>query len=233
MCSGGKGASSMSLFDGRRSKRGLGTEGVKTLLLVLYPLLAVLVAPLALAGASKGLRGQQLFQDPAHELGVLWGIFSYFGILMWAAATACCATAWVSLTRTSRFHPLRAWFLASAVLSAALTIDDTFAIHELVLPEYMGIPEVLVLSGYSIAVGWYLIRFRHELLGRADSAVFLVSVLFLGASLAIDVDSRPFPFDASIEDLAKLLGITAWLYFFFRATLDVVTQTHLSSEVSQ
>ena len=151
---------------------------------------------------------------------------------MWAAGTACCAIAWVFLTRTARFHPLRQWFLASALLSGALTIDDTFTIHELVLPEYVGIPEILVLFGYSIAIGWYLIRFRNELLSRADSAVFLVSVLFLGASLAIDLIDRPFPFATSIEDLAKLLGITAWLYFFFRETLDVVTQTHSTSKAS-
>jgi hypothetical protein len=58
--------------------------------------------------------------------------------------------------------------------------------------------------------------------------VFLVSVLLLGSSLAIDVAIRvtgSFPFASTIEDLPKLLGITAWLYFFFRATLDVVTET--------
>jgi hypothetical protein len=229
-----RGLTSMSLSDGRRSKRGLGTEGVKTLLLVLYPLLAVLVAPLALAGAKQGLSGFQLFNDPAHELGTpLWGVFSYFAILMWAASTTCCVIAWIFLTRTSRSHPLRTWFLASAVLSGALTIDDTFAIHDVVLFENMGISERRVFLIYSIPVIWYLVRFRRELLDRQDSALFMVSLLFLGSSLAIDVIHRPFPFVASIEDLTKLLGITAWLYFFFRATFDVVTQTHSASELSQ
>jgi hypothetical protein len=212
-----------------------GTEGLRTLVLVLYPLLAIVVVPLALAGASTGLRGD-LFRDPAHELGVLWGIFSYFGILMWAAATACCAVAWVFLTRTSRSHPLRPWFLASALLSGALTIDDTFLIHELVLPEYVGIPEVLVLLGYTAAIGWYLIRFRRELLTRADSAVFLASVLLLGSSVAVDVAIPmvgSFAYANTIEDLPKLLGITAWLYFFFRATLGVITQAHAPSATSR
>lgn len=115
----------------------------------------------------------------------------------------------------------------------ALTIDDTFAIHDVVLFENMGISERRVFLIYSIPVIWYLVRFRRELLDREDSALFMVGLLFLGSSLAIDVIHRPFPFAPSIEDLAKLLGITAWLYFFFRATLDVVTQTHLSSEPSQ
>jgi hypothetical protein len=224
---------STGLTGGTRSTRGPGTEGVKTLLLVLYPLLAVLVAPLALAGANQGLRGFQLFNDPAHELGTpLWGVFSYFAILMWAASTTCCVIAWVFLTRTSRSHPLRTWFLASAVLSGALTIDDTFAIHDVVLFENMGISERLVFLIYSIPVIWYLVRFRRELLDRQDSALFMVSLLFLGSSLAIDATHWIFPFVDSIEELTMLLGITAWLYFFFRATLDVVSQTHPISETS-
>jgi hypothetical protein len=225
----------MGSSDGTRSTRGPGTEGVKALLLVLYPLLAVLVAPIALAGANQGLNGFQLFNDPAGELGTpLRGVFSYFATLMWAAATTCCVIAWIFLTRTSRSHPLRTWFLASAVLSGALTIDDTFAIHDQVLSVNMGISERLVFLIYSIPVIWYLVRFRRELLDRQDSALFMVSLLFLGSSLAIDAieSTRAFPFDHTIEDLAKLLGITAWLYFFFRATLDVVTQTHPISKTS-
>jgi hypothetical protein len=125
------------MTDGSRSKRGLGTEGLRFLFFVLYPLLAIVVVPIALAGASSGVRGDELFNDPAYELGLLWGIFSYFGILMWAAATACCAVAWSLLTRTSRSHRLRPWFLASAVLSSALTIDDAFLIHDVVLSDYV------------------------------------------------------------------------------------------------
>jgi hypothetical protein len=194
-----------------------------------YPLLALVVVPIALAGASAGVRGDELFNDPAYELGVLWGIFSYFGILMWAASTACCAVAWTFLTRTSRSHPLRPWFLASAVLSGALTVDDAFLIHDVVLSDPVGIPEALVLLGYAVAIGWYLFRFRRELLARDDSAVFLVSVFLLGASLAIDLAIRvtgEFRYASTIEDLPKLLGITAWVYFFFRATVDVVTEEH-------
>ena len=114
------------------------------------------------------------------------------------------------------------------MLTGALTIDDTFLIHDVVLSDYVGIPEVLVLLGYAAAIGWYLIRFRRELLSRADSTLFLASVLFLGSSFAIEVASHvvgSFPFADTIEDLLKLLGITAWVYFFFRATLDVVTET--------
>ena len=221
------------MTDRGRSTRGLGTEGLRSLLLVVYPLLAIIVVPVAVAGASTGLRGEELFGDPASELGVLWGIFSYFGILMWAASTACCAVAWTFLTRTSRSHPLRRWFLASAVLTGALTIDDTFLIHDVVLSDYVGIPEVLVLIGYAGAIGWYLVRFRRELFGRPDSSVLLASLLLLGSSLAFDVAAHvfgSFPFVNAVEDLPKLLGITAWLYFFFRATLDVVTETQPSPD---
>ena len=86
------------MTDRRPSTRGLGTEGLRTPFLVLYPPLAIVVEPIALAGASAGLRGE-LFSDPAHELGILWGIFSYFGILLWAAGTAGCAVAWTVLTK--------------------------------------------------------------------------------------------------------------------------------------
>jgi hypothetical protein len=215
------------MTDREHSTRRLGTEGLKPLFLVVYPLLAIVVVPIALAGASTGVRGDELFNDPAYELGILWGIFSYFGILMWAASTACCAVAWTFLTRTSRSHPLRPWFLASAVLSAALTVDDAFLIHDLVLSDYAGIPEALVLVGYAVAIAWYLFRFRRELLARDDSAVFLVSVFLLGSSLVIDLAIRvtgEFRYASTLEDLPKLLGITAWVYFFFRATVEIVTE---------
>jgi hypothetical protein len=215
----------------RRDMSPLGTDGLRTLLLVLYPLLAILIVPLTLAGTSVGLRFQ-LFRDPAHELGVLFGIFAFFGNLMWAAATTCCALAWTFLARTSPSHPLRPWFLASAVLSGALMIDDTFVIHEVVLPEYVGIPEPLVYLGYAIGVGLYLIRFGRVILNRADSAVFVVSMVLLGTSAVIDLIDRRFPFQDSTEEMAKLLGITAWLYFFFRATLAVI-RTDPSPEGTQ
>ena len=219
----------------RPSPGGLGTEGLKSLLFVVYPLLALIVVPIALAGASRGLR-DELFHDPGHELGVLWGVYSYFGVLMWSAATTCCFVAWTFLTRTSRSHRLRPWFLASALLSAALTIDDTFLIHEFVLPVFAGIPERVVLLGYAAWIGWYLVRFRRELFGRSDSAVFTVSVLLLGSSVAIDglisvIGS--FPFSATIENGPKLLGITAWLYFFFRATVGVITQASAPRGVAE
>lgn len=219
---------------GRPSAGMLGTEGLKALLFVVYPLLAVIVVPVALVGASRGLR-DELFHDPGHELGVLWGAFSYFGILMWSAATTCCVVAWTFLTRTSRSHRLRSWFLASAFLSAALMVDDTFLIHELVLPEFVGIPERVVLLGYAGWIGWYLIHFRRQLFTRPDSAVFAASLFLLGSSVAIDgmisvIGS--FPFSATIENGPKLLGITAWLYFFFRATLGVITQTDAPPDVA-
>lgn len=198
-----------------------GTKGLKILLLVLYPLLAVLVAPISFVGARSGLRGWHLFADPAHELGVLWGIFSNFGILMWAAATACCAIGWVTLEKVSRLHPLRPWIVASAVISAGLTVDDAFAIHEIVLAR---IPERIVLVAYALAIGWYLIRFRRELFAREDSVIFVVSVSLLGSSFLVDMVSQPFRFSASIEELLKLFGIAAWLYFFFRVTLGLITE---------
>jgi hypothetical protein len=110
-----------------------------------------------------------------------------------------------------------------------LTVDGAFLIHDLVLSDYAGIPEALVLVVYAVAIAWYLFRFRRELLARDDSAVFLISVFLLGSSLAIDLAIRvtgEFRYASTLEDLPKLLGITAWVYFFFRATVEVVTETH-------
>ncbi|MGH2753132.1 MAG: hypothetical protein ACRDLB_01745 [Actinomycetota bacterium] len=203
---------------------GLGTQGLRTLVFVLYPLLGAVVAVLSLVGESKGLDGFQLFNDPAHQLGVLWGVFSYFGILMWAMATACCTVGWAFLRETSPSLPLRRWFLTSALISGALTIDDTFAVHERIVPEYVGLAEPIVLLIYVVVVAWYLVRFRHELFGRSDSTLFLASLVFLSVSLLIDVTGWVFPFVTAIEDLSKLLGITAWLHFFFRATIEATTE---------
>jgi hypothetical protein len=110
------------------------------------------------------------------------------------------------------------------VLTAGMTIDDAFAIHVIVLPENAGIPEGVVLSGYVSAIVWYLFRFRRDLISGDASLLFIVSMFFLELSLGLDAISRPFPFAASAEDLAKLMGITAWLYFFFRSACGVVAR---------
>lgn len=205
-------------------KTGFGTRGLKTLLFLVYPLLGLLVVPLALAGARQGFKAYQLFSDPAAELGPLWGVFSYFGILMWTAAASALALGWAVLVRAAPTHPSRTWLLASALISAGLTIDDTFVIHDYVLPKNVGIPELVVQAAYLIGLLWYLFRFRRDLFGRDDSALFLASLLFLGMSFGIDVTPWTFPLHATAEDLSKLLGITAWAYFFVRVTLDVITK---------
>jgi hypothetical protein len=125
-----------------------------------------------------------LLGDPNQLSGSPWwlGAVSLLGLLLWAGSAAMLLITGLVL-REQRDSERALFFLATAVLVAGAGVDDALVVHEVVLPDELGIPQPVVLLAYGgVALAW-LVRFRGHLgreLGLLALAAggFAVSVVF-------------------------------------------------------
>lgn len=155
------------------------------------------------------------------------GFVAQLGTIGWAAAAGAFLVGAMLMRGVDR--RVRRFFLASAALTLYLCLDDTYLLHEEMLPG-IGIPEYLVYAVIGVAALAYVTAFRRELLGGAVSFALLAGGL-LAFSVLIDVvdQSLNLPLGyfviALLEDGAKLLGISAWLTFAVLTTRECVRAT--------
>lgn len=211
----------------RRSRR--------TLIVAAVPA-ALFVGLVALASRAVPFPLIQAFYDPlalvdAHPL---LGFVSNLGILIWAgAAGICLVTALVVANGSEPQHAeAHRFFLASCALTTLLVLDDTYQVHERIIPTLLDRGQTFVLVGYVVVVAAYVWRFRASLLA-AEWIVFALSGACFALSMSIDlvpVAVSLLPGDAAIdketigweiarfvEDGAKLVGIVLWLAFYASA----------------
>lgn len=141
-----------------------------------------------------------------------FGTMSQLGGLGWAVGAGAAALGALSLWSEGR--DVSRWGLLGlgAILSAILCADDMLMLHESIFPGW-GVPQVLVLGVYALAVGAYALAHGRRLLHSECRFLALALVLF-GSSLGIDLflhstDSRI----VSAEDGLKFVAIYAWAAF--------------------
>ncbi|MBD2187119.1 hypothetical protein [Pseudanabaena mucicola] len=160
-----------------------------------------------------------LLRDIAAISGInpLSGVVSSIGIFFWwATATVCLFSAFT----LQQFKSKRIFFflLYSGVFSGFLAFDDFFMFHESLAPRYFKTSEIYILLVLVIAFVVYLFKF-HKLILGSDYQFFLISIIFFGISVALDI-AYPKWIDMDIEwqilyeDGFKWLGITSWLSYF-------------------
>ncbi len=202
----------------RQASRG----GTATALIFLYlPPLLLLLAVAAVSQRS-GQPVADYLRDPASSTGAhpLLGLVSNVGVLAWCAALSCSLLG-VMLLRGARAPAAERHFLiGGAALTALLMLDDLFLLHQQLYPQWLGVPEALVLAFYAICGGLWLMHCREQIL--ASRIVLLITAVALfSVSLLVDWIFVPGPEDTLpylLEDGAKLLGIASWLGFFVEAT---------------
>ena len=234
---------------GQRPDAALGPEGGLAPLKRLGPLLLVIgCAALLIVGFVAGLTLLKstvtidaVFSDPADATGSrLVGLISTAGVLIWAAAVAACVFAVATLramgggTRT-----LRWFFVASALVTLMLLLDDFLVIHELgidVLARLTDVErshglrnltELAVFLVYAIVVVAYVWRFR-SLIACTEYALLILAGALLAISLAFDmlpIDSvlawvvapeHVLGLSIYVEEVPKLLGIVVCAIYFGR-----------------
>ena len=183
-------------------------------------LLAALPAALTVAGIfvvtqTSDIPGSDLTHDPAGLVGYAQyvGLFSYLGVLLWAATASIAIFVYGVLRRTDIDRAR--YFLFAGLLSAVFAVDDLFMLHEDVLPHRVGIDELIVMAVYGLLGLAFLIRHYVRIVVEG-AAVLVAAVVSFGITVLVDL-WNPLGFGVLVEDVFQVLGIGLWLGHFWSA----------------
>lgn len=155
-----------------------------------------------------------LTQDPLFRRPVYTGLLSQAGILLWAAAAGICFLTGSALAVRNAAPAIRHFFLAAGALTLLLGLDDAFMLHDVVLPDYLGIAEEPVYAVYGGLIVLFMVVFRGRILA-SSYGILAIAAVFFGLSVVADLGvlrgSEPF----LLEDGTKIVGIVSWLTYFF------------------
>jgi hypothetical protein len=190
-----------------------------------FVLAAVLLGAVVFIHFWRGTSFAAFMRDPAAHVGApaYVGAISHIGIIMWAAAAAICLfsawTIWRWAERTGQ-HAERdredVRFLGwSGLGTLYLALDDVMLLHEDIIIRLTGLSEEIILVTYIAVFALYLVRFRRAIL-RAEYALFLIALCFLGLMVVQDAFLPYSDVQLFFEDGAKLIAIIFWLIFFAR-----------------
>jgi hypothetical protein len=195
---------------------------------------SLLIGLVAIASRVAQFPLERALSDPLDQADAhpLLGFVSNLGILAWAgAAGVCLVAALVLRSSTEPEHvEARRFFRASGVLTMLLVLDDTFQVHETIVPNLLGRGQTFILIGYVLVVAAYVWRFRASLLAAEwivfalSGACFAISigidllpvaVSLLPGDAAIDTEASAYEFVSHlVEDGGKFVGIVLWLAFY-------------------
>lgn len=172
----------------------------------------------------KGVPIHHLTPDVTSIVGApaYTGFISQVGMLFWAGAAAVCLFSAAAVSRHAGGLPLRRFYRVSGALTLVLALDDLFMLHEGFFPG-VGVPEKAVLASYAAFVLFYLVRFGRVILGT-EYLLLGTAFAFFGASVVLDLLNPAGINPYLLEDGTKLVGIVAWLAYFFRAGIATLAQ---------
>jgi hypothetical protein len=146
------------------------------------------------------------------------GALSNVGVLVWWTAAVACAVTAAVLWRSRR--DVAAPLGAAGLLAAALTADDLFMVHDVILPDYLHVPEPVTYAAYVAAATAFAVAYR-TFLSRTRWALLALVLLFFACSVVIDwlvSDEREEQL-AGVEDVFKLFGIVTWAAYWIPLAL--------------
>jgi len=177
-----------------------------------------------LAAKLTGYSVWELAKDPTEVAGVppYIGMLSNWGVLLWIITAAICLFGAV-LLKARRAPEVSFRFLAiSGILSFFLGVDDLYMLHELLLPKMSNLPEMFYYLLYFLAFAAYLVYFARRIL-QHDYLLLAAAVFWFAFSRTYFGISYLERF-MTADDILKHFGIVFWLIFFFRASLQEVTE---------
>jgi hypothetical protein len=190
---------------------------ITPILVIIYAATTALLSIVILLGIEYNVELDHFTQDPSTITNSPFyiGFFSNVGIMLWCASAVMCMLAWRVIPVAGQTKNIRAFMLASSLLSFLLLFDDLFMMHEEVYPVYLGIPENAVYLFYLNLALIYAVVFR-EIILKAEYVFLLLAALLIGISTVIDTMPMPIPEDSFLEDTFKLFGVVSWFVFFAR-----------------
>lgn len=106
------------------------------------------------------------------------------------------------------------------ILTTFLLFDDMLMFHELVIPTYLHLPEIMVYLTYGLGVMYCFVAFSKQILST-NYFILLMALCFFGISILTDVVwAEGFRGAVLVEDGAKFLGIVSWLICFIKVCFN-------------
>lgn len=197
------------------------TVAIPSLLVAILPTFAALLI-LVLINALTGIRVSVFMRDAVQVMDAPFytGLYSNIGILLWAATTA--ITLFAASLVQERDWKLFLW--GGGLITAFFLLDDLLIFHEVVFPQYLGIPEIGVPLIYAVMLGFFVLRFRRQL-PETEWIVPLMTLFLFAVSVLVDLSPEEFHGIYLIEDGAKLLGIALWATYFIKLAGKLICNT--------
>lgn len=210
-------------------RQAKGRKSLRDRLTGLFPLMVVVYLPtfiiLLLVRQQNRVPIYHLMGDPAKiaDSPFYLGMVTKFGILLWCATAAVCLFTSLYLKPLNLSLKHQRFLFMAGLITTILMLDDSFQLHEEVLPNYLGISEKIIYLAYAMMVALYLIKF-HKIILNSRYLLFL-ELAFVCFALSILLDMRAIIdlvdmgliYDrdrALLENGFKLFGIVSWFTYF-------------------
>ena len=175
-------------------------------------ILAVAVVGFVLTKVSDRVTWEMLLRDPAATLhgSPFTGLISHTGVIVMIAAGVVC------LFTTSLLKQWPLALMGAGAFSIVFGMDDLTMAHETVLPEFLGLPEIVVYAGYGVAMVAILLS-QLPYRNRPSTLLLFLVPVFFGLSVVLDqIPLLPMTVNTEmvLEDFAKLSGIVCWAAYW-------------------
>ena len=115
-------------------------------------LFSVFLFSVLVIAVKSGIEPSDLSRDYSgvYHLEPYVGMLSSLGIFIWCASVTLCWFSWYFLRMRNPNSGRKNFFFVSGLITAIIAVDDLFQFHEVIVPDYIGIPEVSFYIGYSL-----------------------------------------------------------------------------------
>ncbi|HLB00454.1 MAG TPA: hypothetical protein VJO14_03625 [Bacteroidota bacterium] len=127
---------------------------------------------------------------------------------------------------------MKNFLLSSALTTTVLYLDDFFQFHDRIFPDYLGVPQVLILAIYAVWILTYLLV-NYGTIRKTEDLLFFSAIAFLGISAVVDYFDEPVRLTGHHlwEDGTKFLGIVGWCVYFVRLSFSIVSERFSGRDV--
>lgn len=176
---------------------------------------------------KSGVEPSDLSRDynGVYHLEPYVGMLSSLGIFIWCGAITLCWFAWYFIKVKNPNSGRKNFFLISGIITSIIAVDDLFQFHEVIIPDYLGLPEITFYITYLFTLFIFNIKYINMLMNRHFS-LLIVSYFFLAISIVFDMLFEDIvPFGTYVEDGLKFMGIAFWSAYFFKTVLQELNES--------